>query len=148
MGKIVKNKIEYGGASSGDTNSVELTQAQYNALTTEEKNNGTVYYITDGQTDGYHHYMTTERQIGTFYGKPLYEKTLISNFNPLTAADDKTMNLGISSDWSLVNIFGIIYNKDNSSNKFYIPNSKATITSYDPTDSSNKVWCLRHEDFW
>ena len=34
--------------SGGNTNSVELTQAEYDALTTEEKNNGTIYFITDG----------------------------------------------------------------------------------------------------
>ena len=35
-------------ASSNNTEAVELTQAEYNALTTAEKNNGTVYFITDG----------------------------------------------------------------------------------------------------
>ena len=35
-------------SSGGNTNSVELTQAEYDALTTEEKNNGTIYFITDG----------------------------------------------------------------------------------------------------
>ena len=30
----------------------ELTQAEYDALSTEEKNNGTVYYITDGVSSG------------------------------------------------------------------------------------------------
>lgn len=34
--------------SGGNTNSVELTQAEYDALTAEEKNNGTIYFITDG----------------------------------------------------------------------------------------------------
>lgn len=36
----------------GGDSHVELTQAQYNALTPEEKNNGTVYFITDAQGGG------------------------------------------------------------------------------------------------
>ena len=44
MGLIIKNGIRYFG-----DNSVELTQAQYDALSQAEKLNGTTYYITDGQ---------------------------------------------------------------------------------------------------
>lgn len=38
---------EFGSGGSADH--VELTQAEYDALTPEEKNNGKVYFITDGQ---------------------------------------------------------------------------------------------------
>ena len=38
--------------ATGNTHSVELTQAEYDALTPEEKMDGTVYYITDGQGGG------------------------------------------------------------------------------------------------
>lgn len=44
MGLIIKNGIRYFG-----DNSVELTQAQYDALSQAEKLNGTTYYITDGE---------------------------------------------------------------------------------------------------
>lgn len=44
MGLIIKNGVRYFG-----DNSVELTQAQYDALSQAEKLNGTTYYITDGQ---------------------------------------------------------------------------------------------------
>lgn len=40
------------GSGEGNTVSVELTQAEYDALTPAEKNNGTVYFITDGQGGG------------------------------------------------------------------------------------------------
>ena len=43
MGLIIKDKIIYGG---GD-NSVEISYADYLALSDEERNNGTTYYITD-----------------------------------------------------------------------------------------------------
>ena len=42
MSVLIKNGKIYGD------HSVTLTQAQYDALSTTEKNNGTVYYITDG----------------------------------------------------------------------------------------------------
>lgn len=40
------------GSGEGNTVSVELTQAEYDALTPAQKNNGTVYFITDGQGGG------------------------------------------------------------------------------------------------
>ena len=40
----IKNGIVYG------SNAVSLTQAQYDALSTAEKNNGTVYYIYDAES--------------------------------------------------------------------------------------------------
>lgn len=41
----------YGGGS-GDTHHVELTQAEYDALTQEQKNDGTVYFVTDANPLG------------------------------------------------------------------------------------------------
>lgn len=41
-----------GTVDSGDTKSVELTQAEYDALSDAEKMNGTIYFITDGQGGG------------------------------------------------------------------------------------------------
>lgn len=40
------------GSGEGNTVSVELTQAEYDALSDDEKNNGTVYFITDRQGGG------------------------------------------------------------------------------------------------
>lgn len=45
MGMIILDGVEYGGGG-GDT-SEEMTLAQYNALTQEQKTDGTVRYITD-----------------------------------------------------------------------------------------------------
>lgn len=46
MGTIYKNGIEYG---VGNFMAVRnLTQAEYDALTTAEKNDGTIYFISDG----------------------------------------------------------------------------------------------------
>lgn len=70
------------GGGGGDANYEELTQDEYDALTTEEKNNGTIYFITDAQGKGSKYfapviYSETEREIGVWTdGKPLYEKTV------------------------------------------------------------------------
>ena len=44
MGYIYKNGITYGGGpGSGGTNTVVIPETEYNKLSTQEKNNGTVY---------------------------------------------------------------------------------------------------------
>ncbi len=78
MGTIIKNNIIYGGG--GNSKMCELTQAEYDALTTQEKNNGTVYYITDVNDNNNQFqpiiYSENEREIGVWVdGKPLYQKT-------------------------------------------------------------------------
>ena len=68
-------------STGGGTLHLELTQAQYDALTPAQKNNGTVYFITDANGDGSKFqpviYSFDEREIGVWTdGKPLYEKTI------------------------------------------------------------------------
>jgi hypothetical protein len=50
------NQYRWDGSAFVQTNtrSRELTQAQYDALTTAEKNNGTTYFITDGDSQAGH----------------------------------------------------------------------------------------------
>lgn len=47
MPKIIKNNIIYGASSA----MVEMTQAEYNALSSAQKNNGTIYLITDANSE-------------------------------------------------------------------------------------------------
>lgn len=68
--------------SGGGASYVELTQAEYNALTPAEKMNGTMYFITDASGGGgggggsdIHDYDNTEKVVGTYFGKTLYEKS-------------------------------------------------------------------------
>ena len=49
MTKIMKGGIAYNSTS----NMVALTQAEYNSLTSAQKNNGTFYFITDANPDYY-----------------------------------------------------------------------------------------------
>lgn len=61
----------------GGGSHVELTQAEYDALTTEEKNNGSVYFITDSANEPMKVYSTTEKAVGIWIdGSIIYEKTL------------------------------------------------------------------------
>lgn len=55
MGIIYYNDLPYGGGGGGSSATPaerELTYAEYLALSEEEKNNGTTYYITDVDNDG------------------------------------------------------------------------------------------------
>ena len=77
-----------------------LTYAEYQELTEEEKNNGTLYFITDVNGDGQSFqpviYSEEEREIGVWTdGKPLYEKTCI--FNPVALSNSATIAHGISN---------------------------------------------------
>ena len=47
MGKIYKNGISYGGTGSAKDEIIELTYAEYQILSPEEKNSGIVYFIND-----------------------------------------------------------------------------------------------------
>lgn len=74
------NGVQTGGGGGGGSNYQELTQAEYDALSQAEKENGTVYYITDVNGDGSQFqpviYSENEREIGVWTdGKPLYERT-------------------------------------------------------------------------
>lgn len=99
------NKVSGGG---GGSNSVELTYAEYQALTPEQQLDGTEYFITDINGDGQDFqpiiYSEEEREIGVWLdGKPLYEKT-ITFPNPRDRQDFVAHNIAdvdqiFVSDW-------------------------------------------------
>lgn len=67
---------------SGGLVGTELTQAEYDALTEEEKNNG-LYFITDGEyvgdSNGIAFAQNEVKTSDTFLGKPIYTKTIMFN---------------------------------------------------------------------
>ena len=74
-------------AMSSKSQTVSLTQAQFDALPQSEKDNGTTYYITDSSAlqgvcvmgnrfDKANIYTEDERVVGSYMGKPLYQKTI------------------------------------------------------------------------
>lgn len=82
-----------------------LTQAEYDALSEEEKMNGTTYYITDASNRQNDVYSTSEQPIGTWVdGKTIYRKTVA--FGSLPNATLKTVAHGISNLGYVVKIEG------------------------------------------
>ena len=99
-----------GGGAGGNTNSVELTYAEYLALSDAEKMNGTEYFITDINGDGSQFqpviYSTTEREIGVWIdGKPLYEKTIDCGALPNNTT--KTVSYNVSNVEKITYIEGV-----------------------------------------
>ena len=140
------NKTGCGGG--GNSNMRELTQAEYDALTTEEKNNGTVYYITDGDdnNDGYQLiqpiiYSEEEREVGVWTdGKPLYQKTYeVDNVGVSNLTVDSNMSL---LDIKIVGFInnGIKMNNPYSGEVFQIaPSGTAILRVWN--DESNGLRC-------
>ena len=77
---VLKQAIQYHAPSSVRT---ELTQAQYDALSEAEKNNGTIYFITDAPSNPVD-YSTSEKVIGHWIdGSTLYERTFYFDFSDI-----------------------------------------------------------------
>lgn len=84
MGIHMKNSVNYTGGGMGvGATKLELTLDEYEALTPEEKNNGTMYFLTDVNGDGEQFqpiiYSEDEHEIGVWTdGRPIYEKTVVN----------------------------------------------------------------------
>lgn len=78
---VLKHAIDYHAPSAVRT---ELTQAQYDNLSSAEKNNGTMYFITDAPSNPVD-YSTSEKVIGTWIdGSTLYERTFFYEFSDIS----------------------------------------------------------------
>ena len=97
---------EGGSGGGGNADYVELTQAEYDALTPQEKMNGKLYFIKDGQGEGdaYFYpiiYSTEEREVGVWIdNKPLYQKSI---------AFDNTSSTNLSIDARALGIDTLAY---------------------------------------
>ena len=105
---------EGGSGGGGNADYVELTQAEYDALTPQEKMNGKLYFIKDGQGEGGPSYFfpviysTEEREVGVWVdNKPLYCKTIDTGAIP--SSGTKTVTHGIQNIDFLVTYSGIAY---------------------------------------
>lgn len=101
---------------------VKLTKAQYDALDPADKNNDTIYFITDVNGNGQSFQPVIcseeEQEIGVWInGKPLYKRTIVKSF------DDRSTTLTISfSDYSVEGIFDYsIMLKASDSTSWVIP---------------------------
>ena len=92
-----------------NTRSQDITYDNYQALSESEKNNGTTYYIPDATAasemlvvgnrfDKANIYTATERMIGSWMGKPLYQKTFnvnatVNTSSPIIICTEDSINL-------------------------------------------------------
>ena len=91
------NEITFNGGG-GNTDYVELTQAEYNALTPEEQMNGTLYFITDGEGGGGSGGGGDTNVYGAFIdtNRVLYSQNEVSNVD-YTAIEDCYVMLNLES---------------------------------------------------
>jgi len=80
---VIDGKMVDVPAGQNGIPTVPLTQAEYDALTDDEKNAEKLYLITDAAASGSggggsseEVYSTEETRIGTWFGKPLYRQCL------------------------------------------------------------------------
>lgn len=92
------------------SDAIELTQAEYDQLTDEEKHNNMTYYITDASpsisTDSY---STSEVSTGSTWinGKIIYKKTV--NFGALPNASAKSVAHGATGITMITKIEAVMY---------------------------------------
>lgn len=121
-----KQQWTNGEVSTNDM--VEITLAEYEALSTEEKNNDTTYFITDadntdpgsvgtaGTLKPWLYDSNEEVVIGVYDGKPLYRKTLVFENHSLVDGDNY-IELDIDID-KIVNVKAF---NTNSNHTYYQP---------------------------
>lgn len=112
MGIHMKNSVNYTGGGMGvGATKLELTLDEYEALTPEEKNNGTMYFLTDVNGDGEQFqpiiYSEDEREIGVWMdGKPLYQKTFNTTSSSSTSTAAVLADTGENTE--IIEFYGII----------------------------------------
>ena len=107
----------------------EITKAEYDSLTEEEKNNGQAYFIKDlTVADDFHVYSNDEQIVGQWIdGKPLYERT-VTDFGTLPNASEKKYDV---SSWGIHNVIswdGIIQSAKTFLPLHYADNSSQSYT--------------------
>lgn len=131
----------------------ELTQAEYDALTEAEKKNGTIYFITDNYVGSTYVgayetiYSTTERVIGSYKGKPLYQVTLPQVSMPNAPADGTTAQADIDiSAYDVENVIDIEgWHTDGSTLSGVVniaPGANSTVFVYHYHPSNGNFICL------
>lgn len=102
----------------------ELTKAQYDALPQADKDNGTIYFVTDTSSSilpaSSKTYTTTEQVVGTWVdGKPLYQKTIDIGALPDTSIKQVDTGLGNNVIDNIIYING--FSKKTSDGNYFRP---------------------------
>lgn len=118
---LVKHSDSDNDAEWFDVNK-EISFDDFNELTQEEKDNGTSYYIPDATVvsnltvmgnrfDKANIYTDTERIIGSFLGKPLYQKTItgLKFAESITDGTNTRKYYFLGENFGITNIENIIY---------------------------------------
>ena len=114
----ISNVASVGG---GNSDNETINFEDFESLSQEEKDNGTAYYIPDANIltsfsvvgnrfDKANIYTTTEKMVGSYMGKPLYQKTISCGALPNNTV--KNVDVG-TSDIIVVNMKGIAINPNN-----------------------------------
>ena len=136
-------KIQIGqtiyGVEGGSGGAIEMTYAQYQALTPQQKMDGTVRYVADYPSGGgLPDYSTTEQRTGQKWidGKDIYAKTLTSAITNIST----TVNHGIENLDKVVDIKAIAEFVNASTGKSVFNTMRIAIgssgTSVEPTYSN------------
>jgi hypothetical protein len=110
------NGKQISGGGGGNTNSVELTYAEYQALTPAQQLDGTEYFITDINGDGQQFqpicYSDEEKEIGVWVdGRPVYQKTVTGTFSNATYLNISVADLDVLA---ILEIEGILLASDSA----------------------------------
>ena len=114
----ISNVASVGG---GNSDNETINFEDFESLSQEEKDNGTAYYIPDANIltsfsvvgnrfDKANIYTTTEKMVGSYMGKPLYQKTISCGALPNNTV--KNVDVG-TSDIIIVSMKGIAINPNN-----------------------------------
>lgn len=130
---VLKHAIDYHAPSAVRT---ELTQAQYDNLSSAEKNNGTIYFITDAPSNPVD-YSTSEKVIGHWIdGSTLYERTFDFNLDDMAGGTQSATAINGRFDLPHVNYDALWIEQAFILND--VPDSNFTIKSLPlPTIQSN-----------
>ena len=124
-----------------------LTWSEYQQLSSAEKNNGTIYLITDVNGDGQSFqpvcYSEQEREIGVWIdGKPVYEKTL--KIAPVALSNGSTIAHNISNLDIIVGSFMVMHRSNGEYTLPYTSTYKNTslfiVTSTALVFTSTDTW--------
>lgn len=123
--QINENELYFTPGTGDAAGHIELTQAEYNALTSEEKNNGSIYFITDRPINGLNNLrdgaaagsleMTTTRALRSY-------QVALGTYNLEDTGDDKDL-----SNFAFIIGNGI---GDNARSNLFTVNKSGLVTTH------------------
>lgn len=118
-GQVAKYNSTSEKWENGDINK-SMNYDDFDDLSQAEKDNGTAYYVPDASIvtnftvmgnrfDKANIYTNSERMIGSYLGKPLYQKTINVGTLPSVASTEKSVATGVSNIDKVISCHGYAY---------------------------------------